>query len=348
MKVLHVLASDRFSGAENVACQIIEMARRGAGVDSVYCSPDGQIRAALERRGIRFVPVERLSCAQLRRVIRQERPELIHAHDMRASFVAALSQCGIPMVSHIHNNNFDSRRCSVKSLAYCLAAARAERIIWVSEGAHKGYRFHRSFDAKSEVLNNCVDVEALYASMRQDARRYDYDVIFIGRLTYQKNPQRMLDVLAKVVERMPELRVAVVGTGELEEEARSYARKLKLDGAVSFLGFQENPLKMLHDAKLMLMTSRWEGLPICGLEAAALGVPVVGTPVEGMAAFVEEGVTGYLSDDDEALAGHVMELVTNDALREKMKATLLARAKDNAGARAYQRRILEIYADCVR
>ena len=52
MTILHVLYSNRFSGAENVVCQIIEMFRGYPDVRMVYCSPDGQIREALEEAGI--------------------------------------------------------------------------------------------------------------------------------------------------------------------------------------------------------------------------------------------------------------------------------------------------------
>lgn len=118
MKVLHLLESPRFSGAENVVCQIILMLKDE--IEFVYCSRDGQIREALQERNIKFCPIKKLSVSEVKRVIKEEKPDLIHAHDMRASFYAALVCGRIPLISHIHNNNFDSRGLSVKSILYFL------------------------------------------------------------------------------------------------------------------------------------------------------------------------------------------------------------------------------------
>lgn len=74
---------------------------------------------------------------------------------------------------------------------------------------------------------------------------------------------------------------------------KELCHRLALENSVSFLGFQKKPLKMLQDAKCMLMTSRWEGLPMSALEAMALGVPLVCTPTDGLNALITEGETGF-------------------------------------------------------
>ena len=86
MKILHLLSSDRFSGAENVACAIMQMTRDK--VESVYCSPEGPIRKAVEEKGFTFVPLSSMSA--LSRILREEKPDLVQAHDVRASLAASL------------------------------------------------------------------------------------------------------------------------------------------------------------------------------------------------------------------------------------------------------------------
>ena len=78
-----------------------------------------------------------------------------------------------------------------------------------------------------------------------------------------------------------------------------------------FLGFQSNPIKMVADSKAMILTSRWEGTPMCALEAMALGTPVVSTPSDGMKDLIENGVDGYLSDEDVVLAEDILKIVEN-------------------------------------
>ena len=297
MKILHMLQSDRFSGAENVVCQIISMCK-DENMEFVYSSQDGQIREALEERGIEFHPIKKVSVSEFKRIIKEVKPDIIHAHDMAASFFAALACGKIPLVSHIHNNAYDSRGVSLKSILYRFAAKKAKHIIWVSQSSLDGYAFHKAFEAKSSVLYNIIDVGALKDKIALDPNTYDYDVVYLGRLTYQKNPQRLIEVIGKVVEKRPETKVAIIGTGDMEEEVRQLALDKDLLNNVTFLGFQSNPAKILNDSKVMVMTSRWEGTPMCALESLAMGVPIVSTPTDGLKDLIQDGVNGFLSDDD--------------------------------------------------
>lgn len=317
MKVMHVLNSRIYSGAEKVVCQIIKSFREDAGMEMVYCSPDSDIvRQMLEEQGVTFLPMENMSIKELSRVIREQKPDLIHAHDMRASFFAALCCGRIPLVSHVHNNAYDARGLSPKTVAYLLAGFRAKHILWVSNSSYEGYAFHKLFAKKSSVLYNIIDTEQIFDKKAQDENTYDYDMIYVGRLTFQKDPQRLMRLCARLKESKPDLKVAIVGTGELEEEVKALCEELKIQDAVNFLGFQTNPIKMIHDSKAMILTSRWEGTPMCALEAMALGTPVVSTPSDGMTDLLDDGVNGYLTDDDEVMARkllHIMEDLSHRA-----------------------------------
>lgn len=127
MKVLHVLNSRIYSGAEKVVCQIIHSFSDNSDTQMVYCSPDSDIvRQMLSEQGITFLPVSQLTPREIGRIIEQQKPDLIHAHDMRASFVASLCCGRIPLISHIHNNAYDARGISPKSIAYLLAGHKAK------------------------------------------------------------------------------------------------------------------------------------------------------------------------------------------------------------------------------
>lgn len=318
MRVLHLLNTDRFSGAENVVCQIINMFKDEQDIEMLYCSLDGQIRNALKERGIKFVPVSTLNSKELKRVIAEQKPDVIYAHDMRASFVAACACGKISLISHIHNNAFDSRGISPKSIAYLFAAKKAKHIFWVSKTAFSGYVFHKFFSKKSSILYNVIDISTLKEKALKDKDKYDYDVIYLGRLTYPKNPERLINVFSILVKKMPEVKIAIVGTGELENEVKALAKEKDLEKNIDFLGFCENPLKILQDSKVMVMTSRWEGTPMCALEAQALGVPIVSTPTDGLRDLIEHGKTGFLSDDDETLAESLLSIIKDDSLRNSL------------------------------
>jgi glycosyltransferase involved in cell wall biosynthesis len=170
--------------------------------------------------------------------------------------------------------------------------------------------------AKSSILRNVIDTEALYEKMKSDNNQYPYDVVFLGRLTYEKNPQRLINVFRLVTEQNNTVRFGIIGAGALENELKVLVENYGIEQNVTFLGFQENPTKMLYDSKVMVMTSRWEGTPMCALEAMALGVPIVSTPTDGLQEIIEHGVTGFLSDDDNELAEYILYLLQNNDMQK--------------------------------
>ena len=342
MKVLHVLSSRIYSGAEKVACQIIQSFRDE--IDMVYASPESEIVAQmLAEQGVTYLPMKEMSVSEVRRVIREQKPDLIHAHDMRAGFVSALSCGKLPLVSHIHNNAYDARGLSVKTVGYLLAGFKAKHILWVSQSSFDGYAFHRLFTKKSSVLYNIIDTRQISDKKDQDSNNYSYDMIYVGRLTFQKDPQRLMRLCARLKQDKPDLKVAIVGTGELLEEAQALCDSLNIRENVHFLGFQSNPIKMVADSKAMILTSRWEGTPMCALEAMYLGTPVVSTPSDGMKDLLEDGFSGYLTDDDEQMAQDLLKIFADPAHRRYLAENARQKFEAINDADAYKKAISDCY-----
>lgn len=343
MRILHLLSSNKYSGAENVVCQIIHMFRENTNVEMVYCSPDGPVRQALSDRDVSFVSIPKLSVAAVKKVIREVKPDIVHAHDMKASFVAAVAVGRIPFISHIHNNNFNSQKPTLKAILYRFAAAKAKHIFWVSQSSMTGYCFHKGLEKKSTVLYNVIDGEQLRQKAAWAECQTAYDIVYIGRLTYPKNPQRLVRILKEIAKQQPDLKAAIIGTGELETEVQQIIANDNLQDNVHCLGFMSNPYGILKNSKMMLMTSRWEGTPMCALEAMALGVPIVSTPTDGMCELVENGKTGYLNAEDEALACGSLELIRDNTKRMVFSAAITARAKEMLNVAQYKSTLTDIY-----
>ena len=322
MKVMHVLSSRIYSGAEKVVCQIIKSVR--GEVEMVYCSPYSEIVGEmLSEQDVTYLPMQAMSVSELRRVIREQKPDLIHAHDMRASLFSALSCGSIPLVSHIHNNAYNARG--------------------ISQSSFDGYAFHKLFVKKSSVLYNVIDTEQIFGKLAQDPNTYDYDLIYVGRLTYQKDPQRLMRLCARLKKDKPDLKAAIVGTGELLDEVQALCEELGISENVHFLGFQSNPIKMVADSKAMILTSRWEGTPMCALEAMALGTPVVSTPSDGMKDLLTDGVSGYLTDDDEQMARDLLKIFSDPVHRQELAENAKQKFASINDADAYKQTILNCY-----
>jgi len=342
MKVLHVLNSRIYSGAEKVASQIIKDFEDEMTL--AYCSPESEmVDQMLAEQNIRHITVKNLLPWNLKKVLRQEQPDLIHAHDMRATLMAALCCGKTPIISHIHNNAFDARGLTLKSIGYLYGGFRAKKIIWVSNSAFEGYFFHSLFRKKSIVLYNIIDEQQILAKKEKDPQNYDYDMIFLGRLTYPKNPQRLMKLCKILKDKQPDIKIAIVGTGELDEETMALAKKLELGETVQFLGFQSNPMKMVADSKVMILTSLWEGTPMCALESMALGTPVVSTPTDGMKDLIDDGISGYLATEDEVLAEKVLKIVNDPEHRAYLSENIKKKFAQVNDAPGYKRTIAECY-----
>jgi len=344
MKVMHVLSSKIYSGAEKVVCQIINSFREDPDIEMVYCGPENEnVRYMVGQQGIELIPLEKMCAKEVRRVIEEQKPDLIHAHDMRASFNCALACGRIPLVSHIHNNAYDARGLSPKTVAYLLAGFKAKHILWVSNSSYEGYAFHKLFAKKSSVLYNIIDTDQIFEKLAADENSYDFDMIYVGRLTFQKDPQRLMRLCARLKESKPDLKAAIVGTGELEEEVKALCAELNIQENVHFLGFQSNPMKMVHDSKVMILTSRWEGTPMCALEAMALGTPVVSTPSDGMTDLLDEGTNGYLTDDDAVMAEKLLCIMKDPQHRAFLGENAKKKYNEINDAPKYKQAIYDCY-----
>ena len=340
-KIVHILSDVFFSGAENMVCQIVDMFR--GEYDMVYASPDGPIRQALEARNVTYRPIAAVTPGEIRKVLDLEKPDVVHAHDMRAS-VAAAAVCGkTPLVCHIHNNGFDSRKVSAKTLLFLLASGKIRHIFWVSPSAMTSYRFYGAVKGKSSVLRNVIRGDLLEEKARQAPLQTAYDIVFLGRMSEPKNPLRLVKVLNLVHDRYPALQAAIVGKGNLEPQVREAIALSGAEGYIHLLGYQTNGYGILKNAGLMIMTSLWEGTPMCALEAMALGTPIVSTPVDGLCDLVDPGKTGFLEDTDEALADRCAQILRDPTLRAVLSQNTLEKAKTLLDLESYRKELRKVY-----
>lgn len=157
------------------------------------------------------------------------------------------------------------------------------------------------------------------------------DLIFVGRLTERKRPHRFLDVVERVRRRVGGLRVAIVGDGPDSDSLAARIHELGLDGQVELLGLRDDVLQLNLDAKLFVLTSRWEGVSIAMLEAMACGTIPVVSDVGDLRDVIEQGQNGYIFDQDDcdAFAAVIVELLQD---REKL-ATLSQAARQTVADR---------------
>jgi rhamnosyl/mannosyltransferase len=177
------------------------------------------------------------------------------------------------------------------------------------------------------------------APARQDA---PLRLLFVGRLSPQKNVARLLDALSLV---HAPVRLRVVGDGELRAELAARADRLGLRERVEFSGGLHGAdlVRAYAEADAFVLPSDKEGMPLVALEAMAAGLPVLATRVPGNSELL--GEVGLLADPaPEALAAAVEALAADPGLRLRL-ARQSAEAAPGYSWAAVARRVEEVYAE---
>ena len=95
----------------------------------------------------------------------------------------------------------------------------------------------------------------------------------VGRIVYQKNPKGLIDIFASCHQQEKNSVLLWAGTGDMEEEAKAYAREKGVEDSVRFLGVRKDIPALMQAADAFLLPSIYEGLPIVAVEAQAAGLP---------------------------------------------------------------------------
>lgn len=340
MRVLHLLSSNKFSGAENVVCQIIDMFKNE--VEMFYCSPDGLISNTLKNKGIKFLPLKKLNKKELLRVVKMNKIDVIHAHDVKASILASKVHGKYRIISHIHGN--DKRKMgkiTLKSLFYNYVSKNFDSIIMVSNSCFNDYVFKNKIENKTIILHNIINIKSLKNLLNLDENEYCFDICYLGRLSEIKNPLRMLNIIKNVVVKKPEIKCAIIGDGELKKDCENFVKINNLENNIQFFGFLSNPYKILKDSRLMIMSSINEGTPMAVLEAFALGVPLVSTKVDGASELINNELMGNLYSTNEQAVSQILKILNNN--KEEYEKYLLKFSKDYNNIEEYKKKLLNIW-----
>lgn len=340
LKVLHILNSNSYSGAENVVISIIEHTADEA--ESVYLSPEGNIRNILNKRKIAYFPVPCLSVKNLRKAIKQIKPDIIHAHDFTAGIIVSASTFKIPIINHLHNNSPWIKKLSVKTIVYALSCIRYKKILTVSSAVMNEFILGKLFKKKCEVIGNPIDIQEILKKGVSDRVNEHPDIVFLGRLAHPKNPIFFVQVIDKVKEKIPDIKVAMIGDGELREQVSSEIVTLGLGDNIKLYGFLSNPYPYLANCKLLCMTSLWEGFGLAAVEALTFSKPVIASFAGGLPDLLNSSCGSFCNTQDE-FAENIVKYLTDDKLYAQKSEGAKLRAEQLHNIEQYMNNIRRIY-----
>lgn len=298
------------------------------------------------------------------RLLRGRRPVLIHAHfGVNAVYALPLARrLGIPLVATFHG--FDATLATPAFLGspewtrYRLLRGRLARegaLFLCASAFIRDRLLAMGFpEERTRIHYIGVDCRAIQARGPVEGPA---TILHVARLVEVKGTEYLIRAFAIVARRSAEAQLVVIGGGPLGRRLRRLATELGLDGRVSFLGARPHAevLRWMRKSAMLVLPSvrtasgRVEGLGMVALEAAASGVPVIGSRQGGIPEAVIDGETGYLvaERDVEALACRMIDLLDDTPAGWQMGAAGRARVERHFDIRRQTTVLEDFYDDLV-
>ena len=355
---LHVITRLTVGGsAENTVATMVALEAAGyAGPLAVgIAKSDAPSVDDARHRGVRLLDVPALgrevgvrdvaALVHLCRVMRAQRPAIVHTHTSKAGFVGRLAArlASVPAVihqphGHIFYGYYGDGRTAFYIALERIAARWTDCIVTLTDRGteeHLARKIGRR--AQYRTVPSGVPTAALRAAApsRSVARARlglpedAFVVAGLGRLVPVKGFDVLVAALRPLADAVPSSRLVLIGDGPQREELRVAARDLGVGGRVLVTGVTPDIAGWLAAADVLAAPSRNEGMGRAIVEAMALGLPVVGAAVGGIPAVVADGETGWLvpPGDSLALAAALVELARDEALRIKLGTAAVTRAE---------------------
>jgi glycosyltransferase involved in cell wall biosynthesis len=261
---------------------------------------------------------------RLRRLIREERPDVVHLHSRRGSDVwgaVAARLEGVPAVLSRRVDNPESRMwVAIKYRLY-------DRVIGISQGIVEVLRREGVPDDKLVCVRSSVDSERFRPSGRDRPwLASEFGVTFdqwaigmVAQFIERKGHAVAVAAMPSIVGAFPGARLMLFGQGPLESAVREQVRSMGFERHVVFAGFRNDLDRVMPSLDVVVHPAEKEGLGVSLLQAAACALPIVAGRAGGIPEIVRPGINGELIEpgDSRSVADHVCRLLGDPALRRR-------------------------------
>lgn len=359
MRVLHLLSSTGYHGAETMAAELVRHTvpfgiESHVGIFDNGGRGDRQILEATRAAGARgwIVPCAgQYDGAAVRAIadyVREQRIDVVHSHKYKTTFHALLARrrCAFPLLATYHNWLEDSVMLKV----YAFIDKRLARYVDANVGVSTVVAAELARHAPAErvhYIGNGIDTARFTpgdsAAARARIGLADGPVIgFVGRLTLQKGVEVLIAAFHALDH--PRAQLLIVGDGESRAMLEAAARAGRNAARITFLGARQDTPELFRAMDLFVLPSYVEAFPMVLLEAMATAVPVVGTPVGDVPKIIGEEF-GWIVPlgDIGTLAARLADSLADPGRLANMGAAARTNVIARHSALAFARNYVELY-----
>ena len=249
---------------------------------------------------------------ELRGLIREHRPDIIHMHSSQAGVLGKIAAIGYHCSKAYSPHGFSFLREDVagwkRRIFYLI-----ERVFSLSDSVTVAssateFRIARKVTSKSILIMNGISSDSLKPYEAIVPRNETPVVGMVGRALFQKNPT----LFNSIAERLPDIHFEWIGDGTMRDQLKS--PNIHIVG----WGPREEALEYVANSDIYIMTSRWEGMPLSLLEAMYLGKPCVVTNVVGNRDVISNDKNGYVCNDIDEFIEKIQYLADHPEVRKRL------------------------------
>jgi len=309
MKILHLTTHLNTGGISQYVTTLAK-ALKNRGHTVVIASSGGGGEKTLSSEGIKHIYVNIRTKSELspkviesfftlKKFLKKEKIDLIHAHTRVTQVVSALLSFwqNVPYVTTCHG--FFKKRLSRR-----IFGCWGEKTIAISEAVRN--QLIRDFNVDEEkivLIHTGIELARFVKNISEEGKtrlkqKWNFDGTFvvgtIGRLSPVKGHDVLLKAAKELVTDFSDIRIALIGSGPDEKRLRRLSKTLKLDKNVTFIASVDDTTEILPVIDIFVFPSIKEGLGLSLIEAMASGKPCIASRVGGIESLIEDGVTGLL------------------------------------------------------
>lgn len=333
MKILYLITGLGLGGAEKVVIDLAnQMYALGHNVKIAYLTGDVRVKPASPDVEIIALHLNSakdflLASKKYQKLVKSFRPNVVHAHMVHANIFARLNRvaCSVPkLICTAHSSNEGGK---ARMLAYRLTNSLSDINTNVSEAAVNAL-IERGAFPKNNLLTVYNGIDLNRFERKSNTMKFNHNIvnfITVGRFSDAKDYFNLIYAFHTLEENSErDVRLSIVGDGELRPQIEALVKKLNLHTSVTLLGMRSDIPELLAQADIFVLASKYEGFGLVVAEAMACECYVVATDSGGVAEIM--GNTGKLVPirDSQALA---------EAMERTIKLSIEDRLQNNARAR---------------
>jgi glycosyltransferase involved in cell wall biosynthesis len=262
---------------------------------------------------------------QAYQILKKEKPDLIHSHSAKGGIIGRVlgPLLGIKVIYTPHAFSYLSTQSKLKRGVFLgiekLLAKRAVLLLATSNSEQKRAIEEVGFNPQNTIVfNNCIEPILKIDPLSIPKTWSDYYICTVGRPSYQKNIEHMIEVMSEV-NKEHKIHLVVMGVGPVSdqlESVKSRIEELGMNKDVTLLSWTERTdvFNIINQSKFYISTARYEGMPYAIIESLALSKPCVVNKD-----LIIDGYNGFLVNEEVIqFKVKILELLGDEKLLDSM------------------------------